>query len=156
VGQVYKATLKGKECVVKVQHPNLKNVMHKDFLLLEYIAGFTDEIFALTSKNSFRVKRWLSQFKIHMEDQLDFNLEAENLKIFNKNFKMWPHVWFPRPECSTETILVESFESGRSIYDYIAAAIANKAAAFGFKKMNSSIGEVKATGQRVKGGQMDS
>ncbi|CAD7971111.1 unnamed protein product [Amoebophrya sp. A120] len=107
------------EVIIKVQHPDLETVMKKDFALLLTFCSFTDSILTKCNLTSFRCTRMMNQFYHHMHDQLDFEKEAANLKIFNKNFNQWPHISFPKPRCATREVLIESFEPGASIYDYI-------------------------------------
>eukprot|EP00392_Amoebophrya_sp_AT5.2_P011523 g11602.t1 len=61
----------------------------------------------------------LRQFRVHMGDQLDFDLEADNLRQFRKNFESWGNVSFPKASVSTPEVLVESFEPGASIAEFI-------------------------------------
>jgi aarF domain-containing kinase len=52
--------------------------------------------------------------------QLDLSIEARHLDRFNRNFRHWRHVTFPKPlhPLVTPSVLVETFEEGRLIsYD---------------------------------------
>ena len=66
-----------------------------------------------------KLSRMMEQFQGHMELQLDFDLEASNLLIFENNFKSWGNVSFPKPKLSCREVLVESFEPGQSIFRYV-------------------------------------
>ena len=54
--------------------------------------------------------------------QVDFSLEARNLRAFAKNFRHNPNVCFPNPiePLVAPEVLVETFEEGRSIAEYVA------------------------------------
>lgn len=74
--------------------------------------------------------RWLNleenihNFSETMLAQVDLSVEARNLKRFSENFRDWyPQIVFPRPidpYCNSEAVLVETYEQGRPITDYIA------------------------------------
>lgn len=120
IGQVYRADLDGVgEVVVKIQHPNLEQILQTDFAIMERFARVFDDVLARKGVTGFRVHKTLKQFQGFMQDQLDFDLEADNLRRFNRNFRSWPHVKFPEPLTSSREVLVETFESGDSIYEYI-------------------------------------
>ncbi|CAD7969104.1 unnamed protein product [Amoebophrya sp. A25] len=120
IGQVYRAQLRDVgEVVVKVQHPKLDEVMATDFRLLSVLSRATDGVLTRLALSSVRLTRVMRQFETHMSEQLDFEKEGRNLEKFNQNFREWPHVSFPTPRCSTREVLIESFEPGASIYEYI-------------------------------------
>ncbi|CAD7965579.1 unnamed protein product [Amoebophrya sp. A25] len=104
---------------IKVQHPKLEGIMAIDFAILELLSRFTDAVCNAYMENSLRLNRMLRQFQVHMGDQLDFNLEAENLRAFRRNFESWGSVVFPKASVSTPEVLVESFEPGASIAQFI-------------------------------------
>lgn len=120
IGQVYRGQLdEVGEVAVKVQHPNLHEVIRTDFTILEFFSRITDEVVTRLFSHCYRTNRMLKQFKGHVHEQLDFELEARNLERFIDNFANWPHISFPVPRCSTKEVLIESFEGGHSIIDYI-------------------------------------
>ncbi|CAD7925833.1 unnamed protein product [Amoebophrya sp. A120] len=104
---------------VKVQHPRLERVMDLDFAILEKLSRFTDTVCNWYFESSYRLNRMLKQFRAHMGDQLDFDLEAANLRQFRSNFEGWGNVSFPKASVSTPEVLIESFEPGASISQFI-------------------------------------
>lgn len=61
------------------------------------------------------------QFSKNMLSQLSFLHEANHLNQFRKNFKESKTIFFPKPflEFTTESVLVETFESGKPISYYL-------------------------------------
>lgn len=55
-----------------------------------------------------------------LTDQIDFNIEARNLKLFGEMFKYNEKVKFPKPieESTTPGVLVETFVEGEPITNY--------------------------------------
>lgn len=64
----------------------------------------------------------LKQFAGPLTEQIDLSREAQHLAHFNANFHGNPHVAFPKPlqPLVSPAVLVESFESGDHISQYIA------------------------------------
>jgi aarF domain-containing kinase len=50
--------------------------------------------------------------------QVDFTVEAERLELFNRNFRKWNYVAFPKPIIAHPAALVETFEEGVSLNQY--------------------------------------
>lgn len=61
-------------------------------------------------------------FAKSMREQLDMTVEARNLVTFKRNFKDIPMVKFPYPhyKLCNSSVLVESFENGIPIEDFVA------------------------------------
>jgi aarF domain-containing kinase len=115
IAQVYEGTLDNRRVAVKVQHPNIMDRMAKDLILIETLTANVDAVFKTDYSQIFR------QFGENLVDQLDFRLEKSNLEKFSKNFARWRFVKFPQPYTATERVLIESFEDGHSIIEYIQA-----------------------------------
>ena len=71
--------------------------------------------------------KWMSlveatdKFAESMREQLDLVTEAYNLVRFQHNFEHFPKVRFPTPifPLCSERVLVESFEKGEKVSEYI-------------------------------------
>ncbi|KKK14431.1 hypothetical protein AOCH_001247 [Aspergillus ochraceoroseus] len=96
---------------IKVRHPRVERLIRRDLRIMSFFASFI---------NIIPTMHWLSfpdevaQFGEMMKLQLDLHIEAENLKIFRKNFRSRTTAWFPYPydDYSTREVLVEEFAQG--------------------------------------------
>jgi len=122
IAQVYKATIRHNgeliQVAVKVRHPFVKDNILRDLSIIRKMALFLEYIPGLKWMS---VQENLQTFANHMEQQLDMTVEARNLLKFSENFREFPNICFPRPflELSAPEILVETFEEGIAVSEYI-------------------------------------
>ncbi|XHF99029.1 hypothetical protein AWENTII_002549 [Aspergillus wentii] len=96
---------------VKVLHPNVERVIHRDLKIMSFFASLI---------NAIPTMHWLSlpdevhQFGEMMKLQLDLRIEGTNLVVFREKFKSRTTAWFPYPylDYSTREVLVEEFAQG--------------------------------------------
>ena len=124
VAQVYKGCLRdGTAVAVKVIHPDLKEVIENDLMIMDIVANLIDKTPFLKLK-WFGLPEAVAEFKVIMEEQLDLTKEAANLTKFRRNFEDYGigsgRVVFPRPIPSlvTSDVLVETFEEGVGISSF--------------------------------------
>lgn len=124
IAQVHKAIMrvngKPRSVVVKVRHPKVAERLYDDFRLLIPLAGFTAQVRSLKGLN---LKSSLEQFSATMTAQTDLRVETAHLRRFFRNFaairsSITPP--FPLPGFETASVLIETFEPGRSVARYIA------------------------------------
>lgn len=115
VSQVYQAVYKGQKVAVKVRHPGVETNIERDLDLLFAFSRF----FSLFSRR-FEIPVGESSLKKTLVDQIDFNIEARNLRIFNEMFRYNQKVKFPIAieGGSGASVLVESFVEGIPITYY--------------------------------------
>lgn len=118
MGQVYKAKYKSDEfegdVAVKVLHPHVETLVTRDLTIMMSLARLI---------NAIPTMEWLSlpgeveTFGRMMRSQLDFRLEADNLRVFNELFSGDKDISFPEPslEGSTRQVLVEQLVLGVSM-----------------------------------------
>ncbi|GLC33812.1 hypothetical protein PLESTM_000122200 [Pleodorina starrii] len=131
IAQIHRATLSergaalvggGAEpgaCVaVKVRHPGVSELMHRDFILMQRAAAAASRLPAL---RELRLEESIRQFGGPLKEQLDLGVEASHLQRFNANFRSWSNVRFPVPlyPLVGPDVLVESFEDGDLIMGYV-------------------------------------
>lgn len=132
LGQVYRATLRtGQIVAVKVQRPNIAELIESDILVLRRIARRLDRY-----PNLIRGVDWqgtLSEFHRTIFEEMDYEQEMQNAETFRKNFAEWREVYVPRiyPLFSTRKLIVMEFIDGMKINDVDAL----KAAGFDPPKM---------------------
>lgn len=112
------ATLGDQRVAVKVQHPNLTERLDIDMEVLRWVADWAGD----------RVKQTVDQFSCNFQAQLDFRDEAKNLNTFNERFSgmFWRSlVSFPQPieGLVSEHVLVETFEEGESVANFLGRVI---------------------------------
>lgn len=116
IAQVYKARLNNQDVAVKVRHPNVRQHIEIDFILMRAFARMIESIPGL---------EWISlsesmiQFSVTIASQVHLDIEGRHLHLFNHNFRSTAGVVFPKPIILTPSILVESFEKGDSVAKFI-------------------------------------
>lgn len=97
---------------VKVRHPQVAELIDRDFRIMRSLATFIDSIPSLRWLN---VGSSVEQFSHTMAAQAHLDVEAHHLDILNDNFRSWKHVGFPKPIFATSSIIIETFEQGEII-----------------------------------------
>lgn len=119
IGQVHRAvTLAGDEVVVKVQYPDVDEVIRHD---IENFKLLTKTIDAVGLK-SLNIDGVFEEVKERISEELDYKLEAEHIAAFRAFFKDDPRIVIPRvyPELSSQRVLTLSYEYGDSQEDVVA------------------------------------
>ena len=112
IGQVYKAKLRYNDKVVaiKVQHPNLK----RDIFIPQLFLSIILWILKISNIIQYYLPIDFDDFFKGLQKQLDFNIEANNLQTYYKNYKDNNMVIIPELYIFTEDILIMSYEDGVS------------------------------------------
>jgi len=105
---------------VKVRHPGVATIINRDFTILRVLAELAG---TLPGLGWMRLDESVRQFREPLFEQVDLTREASNLRAFNANFAAWRRVSFPVPVegLVRPAVLVESFEEGISIREYLQA-----------------------------------
>ena len=97
LGQVHRAALRdGREVVVKVQRPDIRKQIAEDFEVLEEIAEFFDAHTEFGQKHRF-VKRARGIPNLTIQQELDYQREAQNLITLGENPEEFQHIHVPLP-----------------------------------------------------------
>lgn len=116
LGQVHRAALRdGREVVVKVQRPNIRQQIAEDFEVLEQIAGFFDRHTAMGRRHRFLVI--LEEFRQTIQQELNYEREAHNLVALGKNLQEFKLIQVPQPvpDLSTRSVLTMERVTGQKI-----------------------------------------
>lgn len=116
ISQVHKATLRsGKVVAVKVQRPNVHEIMRKDIKIIKYLAYLLEEHFNPVKK--YEPGRIVKEFEHWTNKELDFLLEARNAKIFARNFSENPSIRIPKvyEDHTTSKVLTLQFIYGTEL-----------------------------------------
>ena len=115
IGQVHRGRLRdGTEVVVKVQRPNVRQVITADLEILYSLARSVNERLA---KNNIDVIGMVSEFSRVLQKELDYTKEARNIERFRYNFRNVENVKVPEVYWSftTEKILTMEFLDGHKL-----------------------------------------
>jgi ubiquinone biosynthesis protein len=116
LGQVHSAALRdGRLVVVKVQRPNIRKHIADDFEVLEQIAEFFDAHTELGRRHQFL--KILEEFRITIQQELNYEREAQNLIAVGENLKEFQLIQVPQPvpDYSTRSVLTMDYVQGRKI-----------------------------------------
>ncbi|MEO9365739.1 MULTISPECIES: ABC1 kinase family protein [Candidatus Nitrosocaldus] len=117
LGQVYMATYKGRDVVVKVIRPNIHYTVERDLeairLLLPYAIRFLDPNIAFSLESIYY------QFVETIREEMDYRIEAENLRRIKRNLRGDRYVMIPDviEERSSSRVLTLEYIPGVKVTD---------------------------------------
>jgi predicted unusual protein kinase regulating ubiquinone biosynthesis (AarF/ABC1/UbiB family) len=117
LGQVYRAKYDGKDVIVKVNRPNIQEIVKRDIealkRLLPLAIRFVDRNIAFSAESMF------SQFVETVYEEMDYRIEAENLSRIRHNLREERSIIIPSyiPERSTGRVLTLQYILGTKITD---------------------------------------
>jgi predicted unusual protein kinase regulating ubiquinone biosynthesis (AarF/ABC1/UbiB family) len=116
LGQVHHAALRdGREMMVKVQRPNIRKQIAEDFEVLGQIAEFLDAHTEIGRR--YRFVTVLEEFRVTIQQELNYEREAQNLIALGENLKEFPHLQVPQPvrDYCTRCVLTMEAVQGHKI-----------------------------------------
>lgn len=118
IGQVHRAKLhSGEDVVLKIQRPNIKEVIAKDIDILLQMAALFDEFYS--GEMPFKVVEVVQEFSNSIHRELDYTIEARNTEKFRENFQDDASVFIPKVywEYTSKTILTLERIDGVKVAD---------------------------------------
>lgn len=118
IGQVHKAKmLDGKDVVVKIQRPGVRDLVMTDLDILKIIAHQGEAYFE--KQGITNVMDVVEAFEKSMMKEMDYTVEARNIQQFRTYYKDHTNFYVPKAykEYSTMKVLVLEFVSGCKITD---------------------------------------
>jgi len=118
ISQVHRAVLKdGSKVAVKVQRPNVKEVMDADVDIMLYFARLLER--HVSEIRKFNPVQVIEEFSRWTQKELDFKREAFNAKKFARNFAGSRTVKIPKvyDQLTTEKVMVMEFIDGIELHD---------------------------------------
>jgi predicted unusual protein kinase regulating ubiquinone biosynthesis (AarF/ABC1/UbiB family) len=119
LGQVYRARLaSGEEVAVKVQRPDLAEIISIDVAILYRLVKLTNRFFPKANENA-DWEGMLHEFYATVFDELDYVKEGRNADRFRYNFRNWRAVRVPKifwSHTSTRVLTLE-FVRGTKVVD---------------------------------------
>jgi predicted unusual protein kinase regulating ubiquinone biosynthesis (AarF/ABC1/UbiB family) len=116
LGQVHRATLRdGRDVVVKVQRPGIREKIAEDFEAVEEIVDFLKQHTRLARRYQF--DKILEEFQHTLLHELDYQREAANLRQIAENLREFPCLRVPLPiaDYTTRSVLTMQYMSGQKI-----------------------------------------
>jgi len=116
LGQVHLAALRdGREVVVKVQRPGIVKQIADDFEVLQQIAEFFDAHTEIGKRRRFAAT--LEEFRLTINNELNYEREAQNLLTIGANLVDFPSVHIPQPipDFCTRRVLTMDYVEGTKI-----------------------------------------
>ncbi len=96
LGQVHAATLRdGRPVVVKVQRPEVAQQIADEFRELTPLANFLDAHTEVGRRH--RLRRVLEEFRTSIQEELDYEREAQNLRTMGRNLAQFEGLYVPQP-----------------------------------------------------------
>lgn len=123
IGQVHRATLRdGTEVVVKAQRPEIRSLITRDLDALASIADYAERRSELGRR--YRFSATVEQFRRSLIDELDYELEAQNLRQLSAALARFKRLIVPLPidSYSTPRVLTMEYIAGVKITEYPAVA----------------------------------
>lgn len=115
IGQAYVAKLKdGKDVIVKIQRPNIENIIKSDLEMLQLMGKVIEEYYKETVVDFGEV---IEEFSVTIMRELDYTFEARNCEKFRETFKNDSHVYIPKIywDVSSKKVLVMEKINGISV-----------------------------------------
>ncbi len=116
LGQVHRARMRdGREVVVKVQRPGIRETIAADMEALAELAGFADS--HLEAGRRYGFADLLNQFRRSLSGELDYRREAANLTALGRILRPYDRLVVPEPigDYTTSTVLTMDFIPGRKV-----------------------------------------
>ena len=116
LGQVHRATMRdGREVVVKVQRPGIRERIAGDMETLTELAHFADN--HLEAGRRYGFADLLAQFRRSLSGELDYRREAANLTTLSRILRPYDRLVVPDPigDYTTSTVLTMEFIQGRKV-----------------------------------------
>jgi len=111
IAQVHKAKLNKKLVAVKIQRPNISEIMKQDIHIMMHLAKLLDK---KKSIRKYQFVKIVQEFADWTEKELDFTIEAENARVIKNNFKGNESVVIPTvySDYTTKKLLTLEFING--------------------------------------------
>lgn len=116
LGQVHYAALRdGRKVIVKVQRPEIRKQIAEDFEVLTQIAAFLDAHTEMGRR--YRFLTVVEEFRITIQQELNYEREAQNLITLGENLKEFERIQIPQPvpDYTTRSVLTMDYVQGRKI-----------------------------------------
>jgi len=116
LGQVHRAVLRdGRSVAVKVQRPGVRLQAADDLEVLEHVAGLAERVSATAAR--YEITRLVREFRATLLRELDYRIEAENLRTLGRNLADFTRIVVPQPvaDYSTSRVVTMDYVAGTKV-----------------------------------------
>lgn len=116
LGQVHEARLRdGRRVVVKIQRPDIRPQITQDFEILTGLAQTMDAHTKVGRR--YRFSTMIEEFHLTIQNELNYEREAQNLITVGRNLEEFPLIQVPQPvmDYTTRSVLTMEYISGRKV-----------------------------------------
>ena len=116
LAQVHRAVLRdGRAVAVKVQRPGVRLQAADDLEVLESVAALAERV--STTAARYEAGRLVREFRATLLRELDYRIEAENLRILGRNLEAFKRMFVPQPvaDYSTSRVLTMDYVAGTKV-----------------------------------------
>ncbi|MCA1591394.1 MAG: AarF/ABC1/UbiB kinase family protein [Acidobacteria bacterium] len=116
LGQVHRAVMRdGRQVVVKIQRPDIRERIADDISALEEISAFLDSHTVAGKRYEFSVM--LEEFRKSLMRELDYRQEARHLALFADNLREFDRIVIPGPveDYTTSRVLTMDYIKGKKV-----------------------------------------
>ncbi len=116
LGQVHEAKLRdGRAVVVKIQRPDIRPKIAEDFEVLAELAKTVDAHTKVGRR--YRFGLMIEEFNATIQQELNYEREAQNLITLGNNLAEFPDIQVPQPvmDYTTRSVLTMEYVSGRKV-----------------------------------------
>lgn len=112
IGQVHRAKIGTREVIVKIQHPNIDELIRIDLVIIKRIVKLFARIFKING-----AAHLYKQVEQMMAEELDYEQEAQSMKIIKENLRSEPRFYIPEvyDEYTSRKMIVQEFCDGTKI-----------------------------------------
>ena len=120
LGQVYLASYKGRDVIIKASRPHIEKTVSRDILVLKSILPLATRF--IDPNLRYSVEAMFSQFVETISEEMDYRIEARNLKTIRRNLSHDPMVLIPEviSEITSRHVLSMEYIPGTKITDIAA------------------------------------
>ncbi len=117
LGQVYLASYKGRDVIIKASRPHIEKTVSRDILVLKSILPLATRF--IDPNLRYSVEAMFSQFVETISEEMDYRIEARNLKTIRRNLSHDTMVLIPKviSEITSRHVLSMEYIPGTKITD---------------------------------------
>lgn len=120
LGQVYLTSYQGRDVIIKASRPQIEKTVARDILVLKSILPLATRF--IDPNLRYSVEAMFSQFVETISEEMDYRIEARNLKTIRRNLSHDPMVLIPEviSEITSRHVLSMEYIPGTKITDIAA------------------------------------
>lgn len=112
IGQVHRATIGEKEVIIKIQHPQIEELVFVDLSIIKKIVGLVARFMKIKG-----IEHLYQQIEQMIQEELNYLQEAQSMKLIKNNVKSETGIYIPKvyEEFSSQRVLTIEYCEGTKI-----------------------------------------